>query len=147
MMRGEELGEALTLARHGFRKFVAPDFLPQGVAAFLAYIEIGQTAQRIADGTLEFWVCKFAGQMAGMLAMRNRGHISLLFVDEAHFRRGVARKLAEAAFDAARKSGKERVSVHASPYAAGFYRAVGFKDTDAEKHENGMVYVPMECIL
>jgi predicted GNAT family N-acyltransferase len=36
------------------------------------------------------------------------------------------------------------MTVFSSPYAAGFYRKMGFADTDAEQTVNGIRFIPMK---
>ncbi|MDA0744951.1 MAG: GNAT family N-acetyltransferase [bacterium] len=54
------------------------------------------------------------------------GYISSMFTDEAHRRKGLARKLLQAALDHAKSVGLQTVKLHASEYGQPLYESVGF---------------------
>ena len=83
--------------------------------------------------------------MVGMLGLRNRNHISLLFVEEAYHRQGVARSLMKYVFEylLSEVGGVSAVTVNSSPYAVGCYHKLGFKDLQPETTADGISYTPM----
>jgi GNAT superfamily N-acetyltransferase len=144
-------GEGATvsgLVRRVFDEFVAPQFSPQGIDEFLSYIEPNGFAQRIAAGHIVILAVD-ADVPVGMVEIRDRARISLLFVDEAQQGKGIGRGLVSRAFRrcAAGAEGCALVTVHASPNSVGFYQKVGFRAEGFERTENGIRYVPMRVEL
>lgn len=79
-----------------------------------------------------------------MIAMRPPCHISLMFVDKSFHNQGIARALFEHMHNQVKAEGKHKeMTVFSSPYAAGFYRKMGFVDTDKEQIVNGIRFIPM----
>jgi GNAT superfamily N-acetyltransferase len=83
-----------------------------------------------------------------MLSLREKKHISLLFVDEKYQRHGVASALLSFVCRyALYEEGIERLTVNASPYATGFYHKKGFRDLMEETEADGIRFTPMELDL
>ena len=134
-IREPELPAAMDLCWRVFQEFEGPDYAPEGVEAFHAYISDTEQAKHlIGFGAWE-------GQhLLGVLAAEG-SHIALLFVDPAFHRQGIGRKLFQA-YQAA--GGWGRVTVHSSPYAVEVYRHLGFLPTAAEQlSPDGIRYTPM----
>lgn len=132
-----ELPEALRLVWNVFTEFEAPEYSTEGTENFKAFID-----SREMTGALTFYAAFDGERIIGVAATRGGGnHIALLFVDRRYHRRGIGRQLFESIL---RCSTSDRITVHASPYAAAVYRRLGFRDTDGEMTENGIRYIPME---
>lgn len=133
-LEGTERAAAMELAWRVFQEFEAPDYGPEGVQTFRAYI----TDPAVSDLTV---YGAFSGENPiGMLAVREGPHIALFFVDPAWHRQGVGRALFRRFLAA---SGAESVTVHSSPYAVEVYRRLGFQDTAPEQQADGIRYTPM----
>lgn len=138
-----DINNALALVWRVFLSFEAPDYAEEGVSEFKAFISYDSITQKMQAGTLVFWGCFENGVLLGVIAVRDQCHICLLFVDKAHHRRGIARRLFEIVKLHCQSGGAEKITVYSSPYAAEAYRHLGFCDTDAEQTVNGIRFIPM----
>lgn len=142
------LGEALSLVWRVFLEFEAPDYCEEGVAEFRRFIEPGAIEKRLRHGELAMWAYRAADGIRGVIALRPPCHISLLFVDKRYHKQGVARALFEYMLSHIRENTPHaELTVNSSPYAAGFYRRMGFADTDSEQTVNGIRFIPMKTRL
>lgn len=141
----DELVETLKLIKDVFLEFEAPDYSEEGVATFLGFAHYDSVKEMIDDNILKFWVCKYDSKIIGVIATKNESHISMLFVDKNHHRKGIARKLVDTAFKQpeANKDNYE-VTVNSSPYAIEFYHRLGFVDVSDEKVIDGIRFTPMK---
>ena len=139
LLKTDELKETLRMIRDVFMEYEAPDYSQKGVDTFLDFIDMDSIQKSIADGSMVFWVAMDGGMVVGALAVRDGFHISMLFVDGTYHRRGIATELLKVAFRDCRSD----ITVNSSLYGMGFYRAVGFVDTNVQKEVDGIVYIPM----
>ena len=87
-------------------------------------------------------------RVIGAASVRNRNHLSLLFVDEEYHRRGVGRTLMKKMTEYLKTEAGERyMSLKASPYAVEFYRKLGFHAVTPEEEISGIRVTGMEKIL
>ena len=132
-----EVDGALELVMSVFMAFEAPDYSEEGVEAFKrtavynpAFIE-----------SLLFYGAFSENGLVGVIATRNEGsHIALFFVDARYHRKGIGRKLFEAALN---DCPSEEMTVNSSPYAVEAYHRLGFMDTAEEQIRDGIRYTPM----
>ena len=75
--------------------------------------------------------------------MREGPHLALLFVDSALQRRGLGRRLLAQGLELWPEAGFSRVTVNASPNAAGAYERLGFVASGEAQSKNGISFVPM----
>ena len=131
----EEVPAALELCWQVFLEFDAPDYSPEGVAAFRASLD-----DRERTRGLKFYGAFDGEALVGVLCMREPRHIGGFFVSAGYQRRGIGRRL----FDAMRQDyDVQDFTVHSSPYAVEVYRHLGFVPTDAEQLTDGLCYTPM----
>lgn len=133
----EERPTALSLIWRVFREYEAPDYTSEGVDEFYKSIHNeGYLARLRMYGA-------FAGEdLVGVIAIRNEGtHIALFFVDGSYHRKGIGRRLFQAAMV---DCPHNKMTVHSSPYAVPIYRKLGFVDMDAEQIVKGLRFTPME---
>lgn len=131
----EEIPAALALCWRVFLAFEAPEYPPEGVAAFRASLDDPARTR-----SLDFYGAFDGEKLVGVLGMRAPQHIADFFVDAAYHRRGIGRTL----FDAMRRDYSQQIfTVHSSPYAAEVYRHLGFVPTDTEQLTDGLRYIPM----
>ena len=133
-----EAPRALALAQQVFFEFVAQDYSAKGQETFLSFVTDAN-----APRSLRFYGAFEGEALAGMLAMRGNGHISLFFVERAYQRRGVGRALFRAAL---RESPAEIITVHSSPYARPIYEKLGFTTICGEQLTDGIRYFPMKYV-
>ena len=119
-----------------FLQFEAPDYPPEGVAAFQSYIEDAETVDALTVlGAFD------NGALTGVLGAEGN-HVALFFVDPAYHRRGVGRALMARLLEDRRT---EALTVNAAPYAVEIYHRLGFRPTDRERlAPDGIRYRPME---
>jgi len=152
----DDIEPALALVWQVFSEFVAPEYTSEGIAEFKAFIGPAAVLAAMKNAELRLWgafdnnVHTGSTELAGVVAVKQPLHISLLFVDKQHHGRGIARALLETAetdAEAEAAGGGLRtrtVTVHSSPNAASVYRRLGFVSTDTEKTVNGLRFIPME---
>jgi len=125
------------------KKFVADDYTDAGVKEFYDFISDNGIYKMFLIGEYRLWVAELDGEIVGMISVRAQRHISLLFVDEKHMRKGIGRDLVYAASEYMLENGENYATVNASPYGVNFYHAIGFKDTREEYVDSGMRITPM----
>jgi GNAT superfamily N-acetyltransferase len=133
-----ETAAAATLAREVFDQFVAPYYQPEGVTEFHRYASAEALSQRHESGHITL-VAEHSGKLVGMLHLRESCHVSMLFVQAAHQRGGVARGLLAAAGDTGCQ-----FTVSSSPNAVAAYERLGFRVTDSEQCVHGIRFIPMQ---
>ncbi|MGX9717457.1 GNAT family N-acetyltransferase [Janthinobacterium lividum] len=88
------------------------------------------------------------GALAGVVAMRDNTHLFHMFVPRAWHRRGMARRLWQAARDASLAKGDVTAfTVNSSLYALPLYTSLGFVATGPKVEEGGIAFVPMRMAL
>lgn len=138
------LPKALSLVWDVFQEFEAPEYCEEGVAEFKRYIDLDAIREKLDKDELDMWVCINEGRVVGVIALRPPCHISLLFVDKYYHHQGIARALFEHVLCNIKEEGTHtEMTVFSSPYAAGYYRRMGFVDTDTEQTVNGIRFIPM----
>ncbi len=131
-----EKASACDLAWKVFLKYEAPVYSQEGTDEFRATLDNPDLiGKMIFCGALE------NDKLVGMLATRQPQHISLFFVNDAHQKKGLGRKL----FEFMKQSySKQEFTVYSSPYAVEVYEHLGFSPTDTEQLTNGIRYTPMK---
>ena len=83
-------------------------------------------------------------KIVGIISLRNKTHISLLFVDKYYHKRGIGRALIVSLSKYVKAEiGQNRITVNASPYGVDFYHRLGFQDIEPEKQQDGIIFTPM----
>lgn len=136
------------LALHTFDRFIAPEYSREGREAFRRYAAPEAVRFRLESGEVAFGAFD-ATELVGVLEMRGRGHIALLFVDPRHHRRGIARALVDAAVTWAQECEPdlEQITLNSSPYAKPVYLRMGFVPIAPESEEHGIRSTPMALRL
>lgn len=134
-IQGGELPAAMDLCWRVFLEFEAPEYPPEGVEAFDAYLA---NAEQV--NSLTVFAAWEGSRPMGVLAAEG-SHIALFFVDPAFHRQGIGRLLFQAYLAG---GGRGRITVHSSPYAVEVYRHLGFSPTAEEQlSPDGIRYTPM----
>jgi GNAT superfamily N-acetyltransferase len=136
------------LIKKVYDEFVSIDYSKEGNRFFYDWIKPLKIAERQCN-QINLWVAFIDSKLVGMIEIRDNKRISLLFVDKAYQRQGIAKKLIDESLkECIRRDPKlEKVYVHASPYSISIYKKLGFIETDNMREENGMKYLPMEMII
>lgn len=139
---------AMKLAWDTFVRFDAPDYSQEGIENFHKFVTDDTLRKMFVAGNYQLFVAKEADRCVGMLSLRERKHISLLFVDADYHHNGIASALINyVAAYVANEEGLDRMTVNASPYAVGFYHQRGFYDLGVEGVADGIRFTPMELDL
>jgi GNAT superfamily N-acetyltransferase len=145
MRPGEETA-ACALVKSVFDQHVASDLGPEGIAEFFRFANPQAMAAR-SDPEQVLLVALHDGQIVGVLEVRSRSHLALLFVSLK--RRGIARGLLRMAISEcrARQPRLSALTVNSSLYAQPIYERLGFIATAPARTINGIVHVPMALTL
>lgn len=88
------------------------------------------------------------GELAGVVAMRDNTHLFHLFVPRALHRRGMARRLWQAAREVSlARGGVTAFTVNSSLYALPLYASLGFVATGPKVEMDGIAFVSMRMPL
>ncbi len=140
----EDWKPAIELAWRSFNLCVAADYTAEGREVFRRFLSDESLYRMFAMGSYRLFVATLYGRYVGMLTLRQRAHISLLFVEEGCQGNGIGSALVEmAAETVAAENRGNTLSVHASPGAAAFYRRIGFTATEPEQEREGVRFTPM----
>lgn len=143
-LHAADIPEVSGLVARVFDQFVAPDYAPEGVREFHRYIQPSAFEMRAQKDHFSL-VALAQDRIVGMIEMRGYDHISLLFVDSAYQRRGIARELLRLALEVcqANAPGLAVITVNASPYALPVYEKLGFFQAGERQVKNGIGFIPM----
>lgn len=133
------------LVRRVFLRFEAPEYPPEGVETFFVFTDPGFMAFSMKSNLLLVGGCFDGSILAGVVALRERTHVSLLFVEPTRHRRGIGAALMDwAAVQAGEGQDHDYVmTVNSSPYARAFYEKIGFTATGEEETRDGIRFIPM----
>jgi GNAT superfamily N-acetyltransferase len=130
-----------------FDEFIAPDYESGGIEEFRKHIVPHDILGRHMRGDSFVLVVEEAGEMVGVIDVRDGSHIRLFFVRKERQGRGIGRKLFELAVDRCRQEDHEltAITVNSSPYAVPIYESLGFVVSHPEQVKNGIRHTPMTC--
>lgn len=147
-IKTNEWEEAMQLAWDTFLRFETADYSKEGVNSFRDFVKSKTLKELFLKGDYPTWGAFDNNILVGVASLRNKSHISLLFVDGDYHHRGIATNLVKTVFEHVHnEEGLKEVTVNAAPYAIGFYHKVGFVDLDEEKTVDGIRYTPMVAEL
>ena len=139
---------AMKLAWDTFVRFDAPDYSQEGIENFHRFVNDDMLRKMFVAGHYQLFVATDDSKYVGMLSLREKKHISLLFVDEQYHRHGVASALLTFVKRyAIEEEGVDRLTVNSSPYAVEFYHKKGFRNLQGETVADGIRFTPMELLL
>lgn len=145
-LKPEWWDDAMALIWKTFLRFEAGDYPEEGIHSFLEFITDERLKKLYAIGEYPVYAAFLDKKMVGVISLRSQNHISLLFVEGSHHRKGIGRALMNAAKEHVRVEGKKSfITVNASPYGIEFYHRIGFVDTDNMTQKEGIIYTPMRC--
>ena len=127
------------------RYFLADPDRPQDAAAFFETITPTAIATAIASGRYRYHLAESAGELAGIVGVRDAGHLYHLMVAERCHGRGLGSALWSVAKGAAIADGNDgRFTVNSSVNAVPIYERFGFRAAGAVQVQNGIAFMPME---
>lgn len=143
MKRGEET-EVCDLALRVFEEFVAPQFSKEGVQEFCNYADPHLLLLR---SRWDHFVLLAATQkeIAGMIEVKDDGHVTLFFVEGEFQGAGVGGELLRRALEICRRRNQKlsNATVNSSPNAVGIYERLEFHRAGPEQAEDHIRFVPM----
>ena len=134
-----ELPAVAAFVQRVYAHTVAPHESPAGRATFLRWAEASAMATRAT--THVTWLAELDGALVGVLEVRDGTHVSLLFVDPARQRRGIARGLLAASLGT--PDAWPTLTVNSAPGAVEAYARLGFAAEGPIVEQGGMRFQPM----
>ena len=140
---GEEV-EVCNLVARSFNEFIAPEFSEEGIEEFFKYSNPREFKKRSESGYFSM-VAKSQDKLAGMIEVKGNRHISMLYVDRAFHRKGVAKELIRIALEKvfSNNINHDDITVNSSRYAVPFYERLGFLQFEEEKSIYSVIHIPM----
>jgi len=139
---------AMELAWSTFAKFDAPDYSEEGIKNFYNFVNDDNLRKMFIAGHYQLFIAIYADKYLGMISLREKIHISLLFVDGDYHCNGIGSALIKFVSNyVLTEEGIDRITVNSSPYAIDFYHRLGFRDTHKETTADGIKFTPMELRL
>ncbi|MBQ9989350.1 MAG: GNAT family N-acetyltransferase [Lachnospiraceae bacterium] len=135
----------MELAWRTFLQFEARDYTAEGIESFRDFISDQWLKKMFLKGEYTMILALDEEKIIGLITLRSRCHISLLFVDGDYHRQGVGSSLVGALETWLSKEGDMHyMTVNAAPYALGFYHKIGFWDLADQQEKEGILYTPMK---
>ena len=148
LMKPGEESEVFDLVFRTFSEFIAPHYSRAGILEFLKYIRPAYLLERLKK---DYFVLLATAQrkLIGIIEVRGRSHISLLFVDKPFQRKGIARELLRRTLRICLKEKPDlsKMTVNASPNSVKIYKKLGFRPAGSEQVKKGIRYTPMTLEL
>lgn len=140
----EEFEPAMEIVWKTFLEFEGDIYTEEGIKSFYDFINDPLLKRMFLLGEYLIFGAFVDGKIVGVAGIRNKAHLSLLFVKKEYHNMGVGSALVFSAFRYSAEQYKEyRFSVNASPYALEFYHKLGFQDTAGQLAKDGVIYTPM----
>lgn len=150
-IHSNEVTEALALALEVFLQFEAPDYKPEGVAAFRRdIVENDEFISQCQQGICPIYAAFDRGKMIGIIGMRSdRTHINLVFTKKEYHRQGVAASIFKYLLADVLKDNPvpQEITLNSSPYGIPFYLHIGFKPQSGEQEKDGIRFTPMKYTI
>ncbi len=143
-MRVGEEAKVCDLALRVFDRFVASQFSSDGRREFQSYADPHLLLLRSRWNHLVL-LAIVDGEIAGMIEVREDGHVTLFFVEGEHQGEGVGSELLRRSLSISKRRNPDlsRVTVNSSPNAVATYEKLGFRKAGAERAEDHIRSVPM----
>lgn len=138
-----DLDSLSSLVLNSFDKFVAPDYSEEGVKTFYSFFDQGKLLDKTLENGDSIFIAKENNEITGLLATRNKSHVSLLFVDEKHQKKGIGKKLFNILCETIET---EKITVNSSPFAEKIYEKLGFIKLSPMQEKDGIKFIPMEFL-
>ena len=128
LLYGNEIQWAVQTAHEVYEQCVRPYTRNAAeVQQYYDYMNLPNLSQEMLAGRLFLWGAFENGQMCGVSAMQNVGHITALYVRPQYFRRRIGSNLVDRMCNfAASRLQCGRVTVQAAPSAANYFYHTGF---------------------
>lgn len=132
------------LVRGLAEQYIAHEFSEEAARRLLDSMDEPAIGAYLASG-YRYHVAEAAGELAGVVAVRDNRHLYHLFVAERFQGKGLARALWQTAKAASIEAGNPGVfTVNSSRFAVGLYETFGFVGHGEVVDESGVVHIPMK---
>ena len=146
--RRDEWAPAMEMVWRTFLKYEGEEYSEEGVHHFFEFISGDELHEAFLQGEYLLMVALDGERIIGAGTVRDRNHLSLLFVDEAYHRRGVGSSiLRKRCAYLEKESGERYMSLEASPYAVSFYQKQGFRAVRPDISPGGIRATPMDPVF
>lgn len=142
-IKRNEWDMAVQLAWDTFLVYEAPEYGSEGIKSFHDFVKGDDLKQLFLLGEYEVFGAFDNDVIIGVIGVRRKNHISLLFVEPQFHHQGIATALCKRAYIETKRKGINEMTVNSSPYAVMFYHKLGFIDMDRELTTDGIRYTPM----
>ena len=143
-----EFQRAMEIAWETFLEFEAEIYTKEGIKSFYDFIYDPLLEKMFLLGQYLIFGAFVDDKMVGVAGIRNRNHLSLLFVEREYHKMGIGNALVSHAFRYCYEAYRENTyTVNAAPYAVGFYHKMGFQDLSEEVKKDGIIYTPMRYFM
>ncbi len=139
---------AMQMIWRTFLKYDGIDYTDEGIKNFFDFITDDDLHAAFLKGEYQMMVALKDGEVIGAGSLRNRNHLSLLFVDGDHHHRGVGSAILIRLCDYLKcEAGERCMSLKAAPYAVDFYKKLGFHTVRPEEEHSGIRVTSMVKIF
>ena len=136
---------AMKLAWETFLIFEAQEYGEEGIESFRDFISDQRLKNMFLKGEYQMMVALHEEKIIGFITVRNRSHISLLFVNKKYHRQGIGSILIEKMGEyLITEVGVDYMTVDSAPYALEFYHKLGFWDLAPRQQKQGIIYTSMK---
>ena len=136
---------AMKLAWETFLIFEAQEYGEEGIESFRDFISDQRLKNMFLKGEYQMMVALHEDEIIGFITVRNRSHISLLFVNKKYHRQGIGSILIEKMGEyLITEVGVDYMTVDSAPYALEFYHKLGFWDLAPRQQKQGIIYTSMK---
>lgn len=143
MTRADAAAASQTCQR-AFMQKVAPTVTPEGINTFLDVTAKKSLQDLCQTPEYDVYVYEEAQQILGVVALREKSHLSLLFVAPEQQGRGIGQQLFNYILTLCESSS---ITVKSSLPSVSFYRQFGFAISGPEAIESGLAFQPMERLV
>lgn len=127
-----------------FDKYIARDYNYQGIDTFKSFVTIENLNNIFDNKELIIGAFDSEKRIRGIIIGRGFKHLSLLFVDNNHHKKGIATNLLNTYIQTVKEMDEiNSISVNSSPYARDFYTNRGFKEVGEIEVRDGIISIPM----
>lgn len=143
-----EWAPAMKMIWRTFLKYEGKDYTEEGIRNFFDFITDDDLYTAFLKGDYQMMVAVDGSRVIGAGTIRNKNHLSLLFVDEEYQRKGIGKAILNGLCRYLKEEEGERcMSLKAAPYAVEFYHKLGFYIVKPEEEYSGIRVTAMEKVF
>lgn len=143
-----EWASAMKMIWRTFLRYEGKDYTEEGIRNFFDFITDDDLYVAFLKGDYQMMVAAEGSRIIGAGTIRNKNHLSLLFVDEEYQRKGIGKAIINGLCRYLKEEAGERyMSLKAAPYAVEFYHKLGFYTVKPEEEYSGIRVTAMEKVF